>query len=149
MESFDYRRIADCDDGGIPFVIETAFGWLGEKAEDERRLVRAHVHFGYSLLEGLGVEPVDTWVLHHHEHWDGTGYPDGLRGSTIPLPARIVAVCDAFDAMTDGRDQTDSASVAEAVDELRSAAGTLYDPCIVEPFCDLMETRVGEYAKRA
>src|SRR5688572_11209203 len=44
----------------------------------ERLLVRSHVHFGYSLLEGLGIEPVDAWVLHHHEHWDGSGYPDGL-----------------------------------------------------------------------
>ena len=83
-----------------------------------------------------------------HERWDGAGFPDGLKGSTIPLPSRIVAVCDAFDAMTDP-DDSDSASVSSAIAQLRNFSGTLYDPCVVEPFCDLMETRVGDCAKYA
>ena len=67
---------------------------------DERRLVRAHVQFGHSLLEGLGIEPVDSWVLHHHEHWDGSGYPNGLAGEEIPFGSRVILVADAYDAMT-------------------------------------------------
>src|SRR5262245_60971945 len=128
--------------------------WVFEKAEPlsaaEQSLREAHAVTGQRMLERkpalIGLGPL---VRATHERWDGTGYPDGLRGSTIPLPARIVAVCDAFDSTTDGRDEPGSAPVAEAVDELRCASGTLYDPCVVEPFCDLMESRVGEYARYA
>ena len=55
------------------------------------------------MLESLGVDPVAEWVLHHHERWDGAGYPDGLHGDEIPLGARIIFVADAFDAMTNDR----------------------------------------------
>ena len=128
--------------------------WVFEKSEEltptEQALREAHSVTGQRILERkpalIGLGPM---VRSTHEHWDGTGYPDRLKGSTIPLPSRIVAVCDTFDAITDGRDEPHSASVAEAVDELRRASGTVYDPCIVEPFCDLVEGRVGEYAKRA
>jgi two-component system, cell cycle response regulator len=128
--------------------------WVFEKSDDltpsEQALKEAHSVTGQRILERkpalIGLGPL---VRSTHEYWDGTGYPDGLKGSTIPLPARIVAVCDAFDAITDGHDEPHSASVTEAVDELRRASGTVYDPCIVEPFCDLMESRVGEYARRA
>ncbi len=58
---------------------------------------------GYRLLEGLGVSPVDRWIRHHHEWWDGSGYPLGLAGEDIPLGSRIILVADAFDAMTSDR----------------------------------------------
>jgi response regulator RpfG family c-di-GMP phosphodiesterase len=128
--------------------------WVFEKSDEltpaEQALKEAHSVTGERILERkpslVGLGPL---VRSTHEHWDGGGYPDGLKGSTIPLPARMVAVCDAFDAATDGHDEPHSASVHEAVEELRRDSGTLYDPCIVEPFCDLMESRVGEYARQA
>jgi two-component system, cell cycle response regulator len=127
--------------------------WVFEKpalTAPEQALREAHSVTGQRILERkpslVGLGPL---VRSTHEHWDGTGYPDGLRGSTIPLPSRLVAVCDAFDATTDGRDEPHSSSVRDAVEELRGASGTLYDPMIVEPFCDLMEARVGEYARQA
>jgi len=128
--------------------------WVFEKCDEltpaKQALREAHSVTGQRILERkpslVGLGPL---VRSTHEHWDGSGYPDGLRGSTIPLAARVVAVCDAFDAVTDGRDEPHSASVHEAVEELRRDSGTLYDPCIVEPFCDLMESRVGEYARQA
>jgi diguanylate cyclase (GGDEF)-like protein len=98
---------------------------------DERRLVRAHVQFGHSLLEGLGIEPVDSWVLHHHEHWDGTGYPDGLAGEDIPFGSRVILVADAFDAITTDRTYRNASSAAEALAEVRRRAGTQFDPEIV------------------
>jgi diguanylate cyclase (GGDEF)-like protein/putative nucleotidyltransferase with HDIG domain len=98
---------------------------------DERRLVRAHVQFGHSLLEGLGIEPVDNWVLHHHEHWDGSGYPDGLAGEEIPFGSRMILVADAYDAMTTDRTYRNASSVTEALAEVRRRAGTQFDPEVV------------------
>jgi response regulator RpfG family c-di-GMP phosphodiesterase len=128
--------------------------WVFEKSDElspaEQALKEAHSVTGQRILERKpSLIALGPLVRSTHEHWDGSGYPDGLKGSTIPLPARIVAVCDAFDAVTDGRDEPHSAFVHEAVEELRRDSGTLYDPMIVEPFCDLMESRVGEYARQA
>ena len=98
---------------------------------DERLLVRSHVQFGYSLLEGLGIEPVDTWVLHHHEHWDGSGYPDGLAGEDIPFGSRVILVADAFDAMITHRTYRPALGPQEALAELRRQAGAQFDPAVV------------------
>jgi diguanylate cyclase (GGDEF)-like protein len=98
---------------------------------DERRLVRAHVQFGHSLLEGLGIEPVDAWVLHHHEHWDGSGYPDGLAGEEIPFGSRVILVADAYDAMTSNRSYRPASTAAQALAEIRRRAGTQFDPDVV------------------
>ena len=98
---------------------------------DERRLVRAHVQFGHSLLEGLGIEPVDSWVLHHHEHWDGSGYPDGLAGEAIPLGSRVILVADAYDAMTSDRTYRTASTATQALAEIRRRAGAQFDPAVV------------------
>jgi diguanylate cyclase (GGDEF)-like protein/putative nucleotidyltransferase with HDIG domain len=98
---------------------------------DERRLVRAHVQFGHSLLEGLGIEPVDSWVLHHHEHWNGSGYPDGLAGEEIPFGSRVILVADAFDAMTSERCYRAASTAAQALAEIRLRSGTQFDPRVV------------------
>jgi two-component system, cell cycle response regulator len=127
--------------------------WVFEKPEPltpvEQSLRQAHAVTGQRILERkpslLALGPL---VRSTHERWDGTGYPDGLKGSSIPLPARIVAVCDAYDATVDP-EAGEPKSVAAAIEELRHGSGTLYDPCVVEPFCDLMETRVADYVKQA
>jgi diguanylate cyclase (GGDEF)-like protein/putative nucleotidyltransferase with HDIG domain len=98
---------------------------------DERRLVRAHVQFGHSLLEGLSIEPVDDWVLHHHEHWDGSGYPDGLAGKAIPFGSRVILVADAYDAMTSERSYRTAYTAAQALAEIRRGAGAQFDPAVV------------------
>jgi diguanylate cyclase (GGDEF)-like protein len=103
--------------------------------EEERRVLERHPRMGFRMLESLGVEPVGTWVLHHHERWDGTGYPDKLFGEVIPLGSRIVLVADAYDAMTAGRAYRSERSHEEAVDELVRCAGTQFDPAVVAAFC--------------
>ena len=75
----------------------------GKLDPDELKTMREHAELGYRLLEGLGVSPVDRWIRHHHEWWDGSGYPLGLAGEDIPLGSRIILVADAFDAMTSDR----------------------------------------------
>jgi diguanylate cyclase (GGDEF)-like protein len=87
------------------------------------------------LLAAPALRPVARLVRSSHERWDGDGYPDGLRGDEIPLGARVVAVCDAFDAMTTERPYRQSIDEGEAIAELRRCAGTQFDPMVVEAFC--------------
>ena len=87
------------------------------------------------LLAAPALRPVARLVRSSHERWDGGGYPDGLSGSEIPLGARVVAVCDAFDAMTTERPYRTSVSDADAIMELRRCAGTQFDPIVVAAFC--------------
>ena len=86
------------------------------------------------IFAGLGVQPVAEWVLHHHERWDGAGYPNRLAGDQIPLGARIIFVADAYDAMTSDRAYRGRLTPQEAVAELQRCAGTQFDPEIVEVF---------------
>ncbi|HZR95887.1 MAG TPA: diguanylate cyclase [Gaiellaceae bacterium] len=104
--------------------------------ETERLVLQRHPQIGYRMLESLGVEPVSEWVLHHHERWDGDGYPNRLRGDEIPLGARIIFVADAYDAMTSERVYRDPLTPAEALDELDRCAGTQFDPLVVDAFAD-------------
>jgi diguanylate cyclase (GGDEF)-like protein len=97
----------------------------------EFETIKAHPALGFSLLEGLGIAPVDDWILHHHENWDGTGYPDQLAGEDIPLGARIVRVADAFEAMTANRPYRAAQPVEYALNELRANAGTQFEAAAV------------------
>jgi diguanylate cyclase (GGDEF)-like protein len=99
---------------------------------EEYEIVKRHPEFGHSLLDGLGIDPVEEWVLHHHEHWDGSGYPDGLAGDAIPLGARIILVADAFEAITANRPYRRAQSIDAALAELLDKAGTQFDPAVVE-----------------
>ncbi|HZS31193.1 MAG TPA: diguanylate cyclase [Gaiellaceae bacterium] len=107
-------------------------------SDGERLVLERHPQIGFRMLESLGVEPVAEWVLHHHERWDGTGYPNGLAGEQIPLGARIIFVADAFDAMTSDQDPTrahrDPRTEEEALAELERCAGTQFDPAVVDAF---------------
>lgn len=73
-------------------------------------------------------------VRHHHEHWDGSGYPDRLKGEQIPLAARVFLICNAFEAIRTARPYKPSRTVSEAIVEIRKSAGTRFDPSLVEPF---------------
>jgi len=100
--------------------------------ETERLVLQRHPQIGHRMLESLGVEPVADWVLHHHERWDGDGYPDRLRGDEIPLGARIIFVADAFDAMTSERVYRRPLTQREALAELERCSGSQFDPLIVD-----------------
>jgi putative nucleotidyltransferase with HDIG domain len=125
------RLAALLHDIGKIAIPDTVLQKPGCLEPDERLLVRSHVQFGYSLLEGLGIEPVDTWVLHHHEHWDGSGYPDGLSGEDIPFGSRVILVADAFDAMITHRTYRPALGPQDALAELRRQAGAQFDPAVV------------------
>src|SRR5947209_13347814 len=97
----------------------------------ELETIKSHPTLGYSLLEGLGIAPIDEWVLHHHEDWNGEGYPDRLAADDIPLGARIVRVADAFEAMTANRPYRVAQSVEYALEELRTNVGIQFDADVV------------------
>ena len=101
----------------------------GPLTESEWILMRAHPVIGEHMLRGIDfVTPALPVVRHHHERWDGRGYPDGLAGTAIPMGARIVAVCDAFDAMTSDRPYRPRMPVSAACDQLARGAGGQFDP---------------------
>jgi len=108
----------------------------GTLTDSERLVLERHPQIGFRMLDSLGVDPVADLVLHHHERWDGTGYPDGLRGEQIPLGARIIFVTDAYDAMTSDRIYRPKRSAQAALAELERCAGTQFDPGIVAAFAE-------------
>jgi len=114
---------------GLP---ETLFRKSGPWSADEILRFQYHVHIGYTFLADLqkwrNIAPA---VLHHHEFYDGSGYPDGLRGEDIPLVARIVAVADAYDALSTGYYDQEPLTISETEKRLRSESGSKWDPNVV------------------
>ena len=107
----------------------------GPLSSGEREHMRAHPEIGARILEPVErLRQLAPLVRFSHECWDGSGYPDGLAGQQIPLGARIISVCDAFDAMVSDRPYRGGRSTAEALVELRKHAGTQFDPAVVEAF---------------
>lgn len=110
--------------------------------DDERSVVEDHVVVGAWMVSNVGSADVISAVRHHHERWDGRGYPDGLAGADIPLYARVIAVADAYDAITSTRPYRVSSNREHAVGILRSEAGSQFDPMIVNAFVEALPVRL-------
>ena len=111
---------------------------------EEYEIVKSHAAWGAKILEPLKVKAIERIVRHHHEAFDGQGYPDSLKGEQIPLGARIIAVADAFDAMVSARAYRKARSVEEALAELRRCRGTQFDPLVVDAFLRSIESLSGQ-----
>jgi len=110
----------------------------------EYAIIKCHPAYGADILTSyVWLPDVALLAYHHHERWDGEGYPARLAGEAIPLGARIIAIADAFDAMTSDRSYQVQRSPREAVEELERCSGTQFDPLLVQLFCasGLMPTR--------
>ena len=107
----------------------------GSLTAEERGHIERHPEIGWRLLSSTDeFSELAKYVLSHHENWDGTGYPNGLKGETIPLEARIISVADTYDAMTSERSYRKKMSRDEAVKELIRCSGTQFDPMVVDVF---------------
>lgn len=122
---------------GIPDAILLKPGPL---TDQEWEIMRQHPIYAYNLLRGIEyLEPALEIPYSHHERWDGSGYPQGLKGEAIPLGARIFAVVDVWDALTSDRPYRAALSVAETRQYLLDNAGKLFDPQVVQQMLELMD----------
>ena len=109
--------------------------------EEEWEIMRRHPQFAFEMLAPIDyLRPALDIPYCHHEKWDGTGYPRGLKMEQIPLAARIFAVVDVFDALTSERPYRPAKSREEALEYIRSEAGTHFDPRVVDAFLKLLAT---------
>jgi PAS domain S-box/diguanylate cyclase (GGDEF) domain len=127
-----FAQFHDVGKVGIPDAILSKSGPLTTK---ERSEVQRHCDVGYRIASASSeLMPIAEWILRHHEWWNGRGYPLGLKGDTIPLECRLLAIADAYDAMTSERPYRKTMSHEAALNELKRCAGTQFDPALVEVF---------------
>jgi HD-GYP domain-containing protein (c-di-GMP phosphodiesterase class II) len=140
-------RAAELHDVGKIAIPERVLRKRGSLTAVERELIRNHTVVGERILAAApAMVPVARLVRSSHERWDGDGYPDRLRGEEIPIGARIIAVCDAFDAMVSKKPYRRSLDSEQALAELRRCSGTQFDPTLVDVFCEHVHPQVGDWA---
>jgi HD-GYP domain-containing protein (c-di-GMP phosphodiesterase class II) len=117
----------------------------GKLTEDERALMNKHPEYSWSILRLLpGLEKASLYALHHHESFNGAGYPAGLKGEEIPMGSRIVSVIDAYDAMISNRCYRQGLSHDEAVRRLLESGGTQFDPVVVQTFVEIAKEEAAD-----
>ncbi|TCS76905.1 diguanylate cyclase (GGDEF)-like protein/putative nucleotidyltransferase with HDIG domain [Effusibacillus lacus] len=108
--------------------------------EQEWETMKMHVIWGEEIVKPIKeLAPCLPIIRHHHERYDGKGYPDGLQGTAIPLAARILTIVDSFDAMTTNRPYQKTKTIPQAIEEIRRCSGTQFDPHLVEPFIEVIK----------
>ncbi len=114
----------------------------GPLTPEERAIMQKHSEYGWAVLRVVpGFERASLFVLHHHEAYDGTGYPARLRGEEIPIGSRIVCIIDAFDAMLSSRPYRRGLPLEEAISRLEKSAGTQFDPVVTPRFISLARSQ--------
>ncbi len=130
---------------GVP---DSILGKRGALSDAERLEMNRHPEYGWAILRSFpGLQSASLFALHHHERFDGKGYPGGLKGDQIPLGARIVTVVDSFDAMVSDRCYRKGMSLEIALDRLTRDSGKQFDPEIVEPFVRMAEQDLPQIAQ--
>jgi diguanylate cyclase (GGDEF)-like protein len=134
------RMAAELHDVGKSAIPDTILLKPSKLSDDEWEFMRQHTVIGERIVQAApSLAPAADLVRSSHENFDGTGYPDGLKQDEIPLGARIIYACDAFDVMTSERPYSPAISSERALAELRRCAGTQFDPCVVEVLCEFVQ----------
>lgn len=129
----------DCGKIGVP---ESILNYPGRLPEEMLLVIRRHSEWGADVARKAELpEPVIAMIRHHHEKYDGTGYPAGLAGEQIPIGSRMIAIADVFDTLTVKRPYREPLSREEAFATIREGSGSWFDPRLVELFLDLFENR--------
>ncbi len=135
----DLRLLAQFHDLGKVGISDDILFKPGSLTAEERKEMQRHCEIGQRIAQSVpDLEIIADWILKHHEWWNGQGYPLGLQGEDIPLPCRILAIADAYDAMTEERPYRNALPHREAVEELRRCAGQQFDPHLVKIFTRLI-----------
>jgi HD-GYP domain-containing protein (c-di-GMP phosphodiesterase class II) len=122
-------------------ILDDILNKPGRLDDNERELIKTHPQLSRTIVGHVSsLTPCLQAILHHHERWDGGGYPSGLKGESIPIEARILSIADSFDAMTSKRPYRNPLSYKEAVEELNRGSGSQFDPRLVEKFLPLAIT---------
>lgn len=136
-------RTAMLHDIGKIGVSDVVLRKNGKLTDAEYDIIKRHSVIGYDILRSITVMPeIANGCLHHHEKYDGSGYPDGLKGKDIPIFSRIIAVADSLDAMTSDRSYRSAMSMHEALDEIKRCKGTQFDPKIADIAIELIENTI-------
>ena len=142
----EIERAGTLHDIGKLAIVDEVLNKPGELDYEEMLSMQRHTVMGSTILGNIGgVGPARDWVLHHHERYDGMGYPHGIRGDEIPLAARIISVVDSYDAMTSDRPYRKAISHEKAVAEILRNAGGQFDPEVVRAFMDMLRI-MGDFA---
>lgn len=132
-------------DIGNARVPHSILGKTENLTDEEFGIVHSHVRIGAEVVEQVKfLQDISPIIRHHHEAWDGSGYPDGLSGDKIPLGARIIAVCTAYDAMVHDRPYRPARDEEDAIRQIRHDAGTRYDPLVVDTFLRVLKRKHSE-----
>lgn len=134
--------LATLHDIGKVTISEEILTKPGKLNDEEWETIKDHTRKGYSIAASTEeFSAVAEGILHHHERWDGDGYPHGLAGKEIPLLSRIISIVDAFDVMTNGRPYKSALSKEEALKEIEDCAGSQFDPVLAEKFVQLISNK--------
>lgn len=142
LEVIQYAALLrDIGKARVPHAILNKSGHL---TQEEWEIVQSHAMLGAEMVSNVPfLQSAAKHVLHHHEYWDGSGYPDGLKGEEIPLGSRILAVASDYDAMVSERPYHPQPMDAEsAMEEIRRGAGAKYDPAVVEVFLEVLAVEI-------
>jgi diguanylate cyclase (GGDEF)-like protein/PAS domain S-box-containing protein len=142
-KSVDLRLLAQFHDIGKVGISDIILFKPGALSAQEYAEMQRHCEIGYRIaMSAPDLVPIADWILKHHEWWNGQGYPLRLKGEEIPLECRILAIADAYDAMTSDRPYRKAMTQEEAVKELRKCAGTQFDPQLVPKFVQVLERQM-------
>ena len=143
LEPLEIRKLETCallHDIGKIGISEKILNKRGKLTTQEWKIIKEHPQVGANIVShARQLAPCIPGILHHHERYDGNGYPEGLKGEDIPLEARILAVADAFAAMTADRPYSDALPLEGALEEVRRSAGAQFDPNLAEVFLSIVK----------